>query len=176
MNKSKKNNNNLLIYICAAVVVVVVVVVAIVLATKGGGINDSYFVSDGTKYVLTLDQSDVSMEDSEYNPEKAHLVYTYSGDEITGLKAYYVYANADSAKKAAEYLETNFEKDRIAVDGKYVIYTAPTEEYESLTASDVKQQIEFMELLKNYDSEDYDDTEEGYEEDYEEDYEETDEE
>ncbi len=157
--KAKKPiNKKLIIGICAVVVVVAIIAVAVILITRNSSIDDSYFVSDNTKYVLTLDSSDVSMDDSNYNPIKTHLVYTYSGDDITGLKAYYEYADSAAAKDAAEYLKQNYEDDetkaKVSVDGKYVVFTATEAEYEGLTASDIKQQIEFMELLKNMNTED----------------------
>lgn len=154
--KSKGNNKNLIIGICCAVVVVVVIVVAIVLAvTSGNRLGDAYFVSDDTKYVLTVESDDMVIDEEEeaYAPVKTHLVYTYSGDEITGLKAYYEYADNASAKAAYDYiLSSGEETGEVAIDGKYVIITAAPEEYEGLTASDVKQQVEFMEMMKNMDT------------------------
>ena len=152
--KEVKSNNSKKVAICVSILAIVVVIVAaiIVLVVKNKPLDDTYFVSDDTKYVLTLDSSDISMEDPTYNPVKSHLVYTYSGNDITGLKAYYEYADNNAAKTAAEYLKQNYEgndQQKIAVDGKYVIFTATEAEYEGLTASDIKQQIEFMELLKN---------------------------
>lgn len=167
-NKSK-NNKNVIIGVCAAVVILIIIIIAIVLGTRNGGfggINDSYFVSDDTKYVLTIDSDETATDSEEYVPLKTHLVYTYSGDEITGLKAYYEYADADAAKAAAEYFQANNEESAyksIANDGKYVILEANESEYEGVTASDVKQQIEFMEMLKNMNLSD--DTEDGTEDD-----------
>ena len=163
--KSKKDNKNLIIGLCAGLAVVVIAIVIIVLATQNSGINDSYFVSDGTKYVLTIDTSDEDSEDTDdYTPLKTHLVYTYEGDTVTGLKSYYEYADAASAKtaydamkKAAEESESS-ELDQMEVNGKYIIITASQDVYQDMTASDVKQQIEFMESLKNMDTNDSDDT------------------
>lgn len=167
--KKKKNNKNIIIGCSiAAIVVIVAIVIGIVLATRGSGLNDDYFVSDGTKYVITVDSSEMTLDDEEqeYAPIKTHLVYTYSGDEITGLKSYYEYADATAAQKALERLKevAGDEMEDITVDGKYVIATAKADQYENITASDVKQQIEFMEMLKNMDansddtSDDADDT------------------
>lgn len=152
-NKSKKSNkkNLIIVGICAAVAVVIIVVVAIILANHRG-LNDGFFSSDGTKYVLNLGSGDVSFEESEYDPVKTHLVYFYSGDEITDLKAYYEYTDNSAAQAAAEYLKENYdeaEADKIAVEGKFVIFTAPESEYQDLTASAVKEQIEFMEAIRN---------------------------
>ena len=38
----------------------VVVIVAVVLATSGSKLSDSYFVSDGSKYVLTMSAEEMS--------------------------------------------------------------------------------------------------------------------
>ena len=162
MADKPKNNKNMIIGICAAaVVIVIVVVVAIILATRGGGsqgLSDSYFVSDGTKYVLTLDSEE---SEDEHPPLKTHLVYTYSGDEITGLKAYAEYADEKTAEAALAYYKDAYHdsyKD-ISLNGKYIVLTANETEYEGVTASDVKQQIEFMEMLKNMDTDE--DVDEG---------------
>ena len=162
--KAKKDNKNMIIGgICAAVAVVVVIVLAVVLATGGNKLDDSYFVSDGSKYVLTIESDDLEFDEEEeaYAPIKTHLVYTYSGDEITGLKTYAEYADAASAKAALEAMKAAGEDvSEISIDGKYLVMTATPDQYEGMTASDVKQQIEFMEMMKNMDLDDST-TEEG---------------
>lgn len=153
VNKAKKDNKNLIIGICAAVVVVIVVVVAIILATRGGSaqLNDSYFVSDDTKYVLTLETEN---SEEEYTPVKTHMAYFYSGDDVTDMKVYYEFTDEAAAKAALDYYKESMEgedyKD-IALNGKYIVVASNESAYEDLTANDVKQQIEFMEMLKNMD-------------------------
>lgn len=150
--KQRENKKGPIIGICAAVVVVIVVIIAVV-AINNNRLGDSYFVSDGTKYVLSyeIDQNSVgNSEEAQYTPLKVHQVYTYSGDSITGLKNYYEYKDADSAKKAMDYLNSVSEgKVAISMDDKYVIITATAEQYEGIKASDVKQQVEALEKLKN---------------------------
>ena len=151
-SKKKNNNKNLIIGICVAVVVVVAIVLAVVFAVRGGGISDSYFVSDGSKYVLTVESDDLTFDEDEeaYAPIRTHMVYEYSGDEITGLKSYYEYADANAAKAAYDQMVAAGEELKGAeINGKYIVVTAEAEDYEGMTASDVKQQIEFMEMLKN---------------------------
>lgn len=163
MAKKSKDNKNLIIGICAAVVVVVIVaVIAIVLATKNS-LNDDYFVSDDTKYVLTLESDDVSSDDGkEYDPVKTHLVYTYDGDTITGLKTYGVYADADAAKKAFDAMkEAGEDMSNVTLEGKYIILVNAASEYEGMTASDVKKNIELLEMLKGMGSGDSTDDSEG---------------
>ena len=174
----KKNNKNLIIGICAAVAVVVAAIIAIVVVNLNSGISESYFVSDDTKYVLTLDAGQLSFEDEEQeiNPVKAHFVYNYSGDEITGLTAYYEFADAETAKKAldlynkelkeAEESEKSEGDDMVgykdaSVKGKYLVLTANESQYKDITVSDVKQQIEFMEMLKQMNEQDNSNNEES---------------
>ena len=155
--KKKNNNKNLIIGICVAVVLIVAIVLAVVFAVRGGGINDDYFVSDDTKYVLTVESEDLSFDEEEeaYAPIRTHMVYTYSGDEITGLKSYYEYADANAAKTAFEQIKASGEEvGNAELNGKYIIMTATEDDYEGMTASDVKQQIEFMDMLKNMNLED----------------------
>lgn len=149
--KTKKDNKGTLVGICVGcIALVVVIVLAVVLATKNQGINDSYFVSDDTKYVITIDSDEVDGEEEAYTPIKTHIVYTYEGDKVTGLKSYYEYKDASAAKTALEAMKaTGEDLGDIALDGKYIVMTASEEDYKDLTTSDVKQQIEFMESLKN---------------------------
>ena len=153
--RKKKNNKNLIICICAAVAVAIIAIaIAVVFIVRNNNtISDDFFKSDDTKYVLTVDTETMGIdtEDQKYVPVKTHIVYTYSGDEITGMKSYVEYADADTAKKAFEEMKASGEEgiEQAELNGKYIIVTADKEEYEDMTASDVKQQIEFMEMLKN---------------------------
>lgn len=156
--KTKKDNKNLIIGICAAVVVLVVVVVAVVLATGGSQLNDDYFKSDDTKYVLNYDTGsldlDVEDEYAEFMPLKTHIVYTYDGDTITSMKTYAEYADAAAAKTALDKMKEAGEADDGAIlDGKYIVVTADESEYKDTKASDVKRQIEVFEMLQNMNSE-----------------------
>ena len=168
--EAKDNKKNIIIWTCAALAAVIVIIVAIIFATRNTGINDSYFVSDGTKYVLTLESNDISMEDEQYDPIKAHLVYLYSGDNITDLKAYYEYADNSAAKAAYDYFKEHIDEEDdnykdISVNGKYVVLAAADSQYKELTTNDVKEQIEFMEMIRNmgqgddYEVEETEDTE-----------------
>lgn len=181
--ESKKNKKGLIIGICCGVVVVATIVVALVLVLNKKTINDDYFTSDGTKYVLTLEQNEVALEDEEYAPIKTHMVYYYSGDEVTGMTIYYEYLDEAAAKTAFEYISKE-EREGVKetkLNGKYIEITSSEDQYSDMTSDEVKQNIEFMELLKsmNYDTGDgYDYESYDYEEDEDEtfDFEEEDEE
>ena len=156
--QSKKKNTGAIIGGCiaAAVIIIIIIVVCVVMAKKTS-YNDDYFVSDGSKYVITYTQDDLELdESSEFAPVKSHLVYYYSGDKITDMKAFYEFADEATAKLAYEAYkeagEGNFKE--ISQSSKYVIITANDSEYEDYTASDVKSQIEFKEMLENADEDD----------------------
>lgn len=166
--KAKKDNKNLIIGICAAVLVVVVIVVAVVFATKGTStLSDAYFVSDDTKYVITVDGDEIDAEDEEFVPVKTHVVYTYSGDTITGMTTYMEFADEATAKAAlASYQEAYADVDpsesgvaSMSTNGKYLVVVATEDQYADTTVSDIKQYVEFMEMMENSDTEDTEDTE-----------------
>ena len=74
--RKKKLNKNLIIAICGVVAAVVLVVILVVFMGRGGReLDESYFVSDGAKLVLTI-ESDPSMKtDNEQEPINSHLFY-----------------------------------------------------------------------------------------------------
>ncbi|MBR3236619.1 hypothetical protein IKF92_03005 [Candidatus Saccharibacteria bacterium] len=164
----KSNNNNLILGICAAVaVVVVIVVIAVVVIGKGNTLNDDYFKSDDTKLVLSM-ETGTGTGDETSEPVKAHEVYEYKDESITSLKTYYEYANEDAAKAAydkAKEDELPEGYESMELNGKYIVLTAKADQYENLKASDVKENIEFMEQLKNHNVEDTDDGNGGESED-----------
>ena len=147
-----KNRNKIIGAIVCVVALIVVAVVVVLLATRNKGIDDSFFVSDNTKYVATLGGDMLGVSDDEGDaPLKAHVVYFYSGDNVTDMKSYYEFADEDTARKFYEIVksEDGESADSYELNGKYVILTADASAYEGMTAADAKEQIEFMELLKN---------------------------
>lgn len=162
----KKDNKNLItgiIAAVAAVALIAVIVVVVIMSNKK--LDESYFVSDDTKYVLALDAYSgmVSLDTNEYEPEKVYMIYFYSGDEVTDLKVYYEYEDDATAKEAADYFnELNNEEEETQVEaveanGNYVVITMAKELYEDMTADDAKEQVEFMEMIQNMDFNDYED-------------------
>lgn len=148
--KAKKSNKNLIIGICAAVVAVVVIVVAAILATRGGTtkIDDSYFVTDDTKYVVTMDG-----DEEEGSATKVYYVFNHSGDKITGAAMYAEFENEDAAKAAfEEYKAENEDTTNVSVNGKYFIIKSEANEFEDYTLEDIKSIYEY----------DYEDEDEDY--------------
>lgn len=151
--KAKKDNKNLIIGVCAALAVVVVIIVAIVLATRGTRLDDSFFVTDGTKYVATMEGDEMSFGDDDVSPVKTHVVYFYSDGKVTDMKSYYEFADEASAKKMYDAYK-EYEDEEIGsyeLNGKYVVLTASASQYEGMTADDAKQQVEFMKMLEEMD-------------------------
>ncbi|MBR5647851.1 hypothetical protein IKW73_02870 [Candidatus Saccharibacteria bacterium] len=161
---TEANKKNLIAGICAGVAAIIIVIVAVCVLNKGPVLNDDFFKSDGSKYVLTMETGNVDSSD-EYTPLKTHIVYNYSGDSITGLKSYYEYSTTEAANTAYEAYKALTEEEassfaEVKVDGKYLIITANKEDYENLSAAEVKEQIEFYDSLKDMDVEDYTEDEE----------------
>lgn len=155
--KSTNNNKNIIIGICVAVVVIAVVAIAIFFATRKPQINDAYFVSDGSKYVITVDGDAFdSSEDVKYTPVKTRIVYTYSGDNITGMFTYAEFKDEATAKAALEEYKTESQEGikSLSVNGKYVVAEMKEDQYSDMTASELKQYIDFIENVDTTNSQD----------------------
>ena len=149
--RKKKVNKNLIVAICGVVAAVILVVLLLVFFGRGGReLTESDFVSDGTKLVLTIESDPAMRTENEQEPINSHLVYYYSGENITNLKVYYQYENATKAKTAYDILHdsNNGQYKDVLLDGRYVVLVAQETEYNYLKTSDVKQQIDFMESMK----------------------------
>ena len=171
-NKKDQKKRNIIIACVAAAIVIIAIIVAIVI-NKNALNNGSFFVSDGSKLVIPLKSGDrISSDEDEPAPQKTYFVYYYKDNDITDLKVYQEYANDSVAKEAYSYYKNNLSpylKD-ISIDGKHVIVTHLPEEYEGITADDVRMTIKYNEE-NNGEALD-DSTDEGTEEDTEEDTEE----
>ena len=152
---NKSDNKNIFIGICIAVLVIAVIGIAIFFATRGtGAINDNYFKSDDTKYVITMEGDSMGLSnDSSHTPVKTHQVYKYSGDKITSVVLYLEFADESAAKSALEYFKQQDESaSSLSANGKYIVIEMPEEEYSSMTTSQVKQYVELTEKMKNSDT------------------------
>lgn len=149
---AKRTNNNQILIICGAVAIAVVVIIAIVLATIGNREPDaSFFNSDETKYVINIDNYNDD-EAAEYSPIKTHMVYYYSGDDVTDVKVYYEFEDQDKAQKAYEASKKAGEYDnteKTEVTGRFIIITNKPSSFANLKASYIKQQIDIMESLES---------------------------
>ncbi|MBR3386574.1 hypothetical protein IKG68_03350 [Candidatus Saccharibacteria bacterium] len=129
-----------------AIAAIIAVIIALVCALNIKTIDDSYFVSDDTKYVVNLSSENVSDDGSTV--KAVHVVYYRDGDKITGAKSFYEFLTSDAAKAAYDEIlanKTTDDANAYSLNGKYVIVTAPKSVYENLTIEDVKKQVEFYE-------------------------------
>ena len=160
--KAKKNNKNLIIGACVAVVAIVVIVVAVIFATSSPKLDDAFFKSSDTKYVMAMDSSAFETEDGEIKPAKAYVVYNYSGDKIGSAFTYIEFADASTAKKALDLIKSQEDikegAKSVNTNDKYVVIEMKEETYKDLT----------VEMLKFYDSFLSDDDTENNNYDYEE--------
>ncbi|MBP5512706.1 hypothetical protein J6X73_00875 [Candidatus Saccharibacteria bacterium] len=141
----KSNASKFAIFGIAVVAIIAVVIAVVVAFNASPAINDAYFVSDGSKYVLNIEN-----EDDEDGAVAVHIVYYYSGNTVTDAKSFYEFADEATAKAAFEELKAaNEEASSYALNGKYVVISADKEDIKDMTAEDVKAQIEFYESLKN---------------------------
>ncbi len=155
-DNKKKTKIGAIIGLCALIVIIVVVVIVAVVLTKKNTLNDDFFVTDDTKISITYENDG---ENSESLPQKkSHLVYFYNGnDEVTDMKAYYEFADAEAAKQAYELFKENGDPESykdISVEGAYVIITANESEYANQKASTIKREIELQEIMNNAEDED----------------------
>lgn len=129
-------------------------------------IDDSYFVSDDTKYVLTIDGDFFDGEEGDApSAVKMYVVFGYSGDTITSAILYQEYDSEAVAQIAYNYYKTQDmydEVENVYVDGRYLVAEMPREYYEDMSVDEIKEQIELMEALDAEDMEDYESLFESY--------------
>lgn len=149
--RKKTVNKNLLVAIGGLLIAVIVVVLLFIFVGGGmGGLNEGWFVSDDTKLVLTIESNPEMVAEDESIPINSHMVYTYSGDNITGFKIYYQYSDNEKAKKACETISANNSiYENVEQNGRYVVMTEKAEDYQYLKTSDIKQQIDFMNMYNS---------------------------
>ena len=134
--------------------------------SNDSNIDDSYFVSDDTKYVLTINGDYFEDEDGGApSAVKMHEVFEYSGDTITGVTIYLEYTDAATAKIAFDYYSSegiDESTDNVYVNDRYLVAEISQEFYEDLTVDEVRMQIELMEKMDDMDIDDYESLFESY--------------
>ena len=139
--KNKKNNNNLMVWVFVALFLLIVISIAVILTLSNGSdpnTNKSFFVSDGSKYVITSELGD-SGEDGD--AVSAYDVYYYSGETITDHKAYFEFINEEVAKEALPDYQSLRDNDikSVEVNGRFIVFTAEPSQYEKITLEQVKE-------------------------------------
>ena len=108
MNNNANRKHIIIGGILIGMLILAAVIVLIVL--NNHGLGNSFFVSDGTKYVLNVAADEISLQDESLRPVQAYNVYYYSGDDVTGVEIYYEYRTPAQATSAYEvYKSSNSE-------------------------------------------------------------------
>lgn len=130
--KTEKKNNKLIAGIIAAFVIIAGVIVAALLINRSKVIDDDFFKSDDTKYVLSQDFG-------LNGATKTHTVIYYDKDDnITKWENYLEYDDAEAAKSAFETVKNTKDEESgitFSINGRYVISEYPKETYENTSAS-----------------------------------------
>lgn len=108
--------------------------------------DEDYFVSDDTKLVIAMDSEIASFEDGEFEPETTYVVYYYTGDTVRGMQVFYAYDSNEEAKLANENITVDGKDWAVSksLNGKYIIFSVTSDQYENLSATSVKNIIESM--------------------------------
>ena len=105
-------------------------------------IEDDYFVTDETKTTISLTPD--SKDSNNTSLVQTHFVYTYDGDNVSGLRTYFEYPDEETARNTLESIKDQPEFKGAVVEGKYIVVTADESQYKGLTASDIKQQADAL--------------------------------
>ena len=130
--------------IIGIVVLMIVVMVAVGVSLQTmNNLNDSYFASDKSKLVLTMNKDVASFEEGEYEPDLTHIVYYYTGNDINSVRIFFAYDSKKEAKEANENIDMTNKpwaaKKRLL--NKYVVFDLTADQYEHLTTNEVKDSI-----------------------------------
>ena len=133
--KSKRNNaknNNLMMWVFVVLFLLIVISIAVILTLNNANpnLNDDFFVSDGSKYVVAADIDN-------YGDDRivaAYDVYYHNNGTITGHEAYYEFVDEEMAQVALPSYQANKDEevDKIELNGKYIVLTATPKQYEGL--------------------------------------------
>lgn len=144
--KPHKFSKTTLIYLVCALVSIISIIAIIIIVLSKPKIDDSYFVSDDTKTVVSLSPNDQTTGSGSHI--NTFVVYTYDGDNVVGLKTYFEYTDVDSASAALESYKSKPEFSNVEQNDKYIIVSSDTEQFKGLTADDVRQQAEAIQKMQ----------------------------
>ncbi len=139
-------NPNKLIFFGIIIAAVIAVVIGVCIAINlNQPINDAYFVSDDSKYVLNMKND----EADNHDVIAIHAVYYYSGDTVTGAKSFYEFEDEETAKTTYEKISPKEgDTNTYSLNGKYVVITAGEDTVKKINLEDIKTQIELYEALE----------------------------
>ena len=145
----RKQDGTRVVAIMIVALVFVVLLVSLIVgmgAMKNEQYSDDYFVSDGSKLVLSLDKATTSFIDEDSELDVTHIVYYYSGGNIREVKIFFAYNDGDEAKTADEKIDEDYKEWAVSkeVNGKYLIFEVDQETLEGVTTEEIRDNIENM--------------------------------
>ncbi len=144
---NRKSLKTLYATVFPVILLLVAVAVLIVLTVLNRPtIDDEFFVSDDTKTTISLTPS--SNGSTNTTLIETHLVYTYDGDNVSGLKTYFEYPDEETARNTLESIKEQPEFKGAVVEGKYIVVTADEGQYKGLTTSDIRQQANALQKFQ----------------------------
>ena len=144
--RTKSNKGLLLGVICLGCVAVVAIVAVIIIKLTPPTLDEEFFVSDDTKTTITLTPDSDTAKTNELSVVKSHVVYDYNGDNVVGMKTYFEYKSEHAAEQNLEMIKSQPQYSKVELNGNYIIATSKEDQFKGLTASDIKQQAEAMEI------------------------------
>lgn len=135
------------ILMALATVAFIIVVIIIVIMNRPEKIDSSYFHDDNSKIVITMSGDMSALDDSPYESGVVHVVYYYNGDKIINARAFYEYPDEEMAKIAMEKLQVGEYATNKKMSGKFVIFDLNKTQYEDLTVSELKENIELLKAI-----------------------------
>ena len=135
--------------LCIALMVVVTgITIVLLYALTPRTVDDSYFISDESKDVITLEVDKANSATTDLLC--THIVYIYENDRVKSLKTYYEYENNELASQALENIkEINKNAADVYLDNKYIVVVSQEKQYENLNPSDIKQQAEAIKAFQD---------------------------
>ncbi len=125
-----------------AIVVLLVAVIATLVVMMNGEptYDDSYFVSDGTKLVSQIESVYYEGDENTPEPLAVYMVYYYSGEKITDVKAFYKFETEEIAKKVydeAVNKDISWVKEK-KLSREYLIFNLAESEYKDLNTTIIR--------------------------------------
>lgn len=144
INIKRKN----ILLCCTLAVIVTAVTITFLYALTPDPVDDSFFVSDDHKTVVTLEVDKANSATTDLL--RTHIVYIYENDRVKSLKTYYEYENNELASQALENIkEINKNAVDVYLDNKYIVVVSQEKQYENLNPSDIKQQAEAIKAYQD---------------------------
>lgn len=142
LTKLRSTHRNLPIITASVLATVIIAIIFTVTLLSHSTLDEDFFVSDDTKTTISLTPDDSKSNSSPLVGTR--LVYTYDGDNVSGLKTYFEYPDEETAKTTFESVKDQPEFQGAVTEGKYIVVTADESQYKGLTAFDVKQQADAL--------------------------------